>query len=104
MQRDIPVIVDEIFTGLWRLGYISGAKMLGIEPDIACYGKLLTGGLVPLGVTLASEDVFDAFEGDSKVQPQRSRYTVTQIYIKRLCFMDTHTQRILLHAELPLQP
>eukprot|EP00210_Caulerpa_lentillifera_P006579 g6284.t1 len=67
-ERDIPVIFDEVFTGLWRLGYISGAKMLNIKPDIACYGKLITGGLLPLGVTLASEDVFDAFEGESKEQ------------------------------------
>ena len=42
--------------------------MLGIMPDIACYGKLITGGMVTLGVTLASEDVFDAFEGDGKVR------------------------------------
>lgn len=67
-ERDIPVIVDEVFTGFWRLGYISGAKMLNIKPDIACYGKLITGGLLPLGLTLASEDVFDAFEGESKEQ------------------------------------
>lgn len=68
MQRDIPVIVDEVFTGMWRLGAISGAKLLGIEPDIACYGKLLTGGMLPVGVTLAREDVFDAFEGEDKVK------------------------------------
>ena len=42
-QRNIPVIVDEVFSGLWRLGHLSAAHMLGIKPDIACYAKLLTG-------------------------------------------------------------
>lgn len=68
LQRSIPVILDEVFTGFWRLGYMAGAKILGMRPDVACYGKLLTGGLVPLGLTLASEEVFDAFEGDGKVR------------------------------------
>ena len=41
--RGIPVIFDEVFTGLWRLGAPSAAEILGVEPDIACYAKLLTG-------------------------------------------------------------
>ena len=39
----IPVIFDEVFTGLWRLGRPSAAEFLGVHPDIACYAKLLTG-------------------------------------------------------------
>lgn len=42
--------------------------MLGQAPDIACYAKLLTGGVAPLAVTLSTEAVFDAFKGDSKVR------------------------------------
>lgn len=42
-QRNIPVILDEVFSGLWRLGRLTAAQMLGIKPDIACYAKLLTG-------------------------------------------------------------
>lgn len=68
-KRKIPIVLDEIFTGLWRLGSVSAARgYLGIEPDIAAYGKLLTGGTVPLSVTLATEDVLHAFDGDSKMQ------------------------------------
>ncbi|EFN56014.1 hypothetical protein CHLNCDRAFT_145418 [Chlorella variabilis] len=67
-QRRIPVIYDEVFTGFWRLGSLSGAALLGAPPDIACYAKLLTGGLVPLAATLATREVFAAFEGDRKVQ------------------------------------
>lgn len=42
-QQGIPVIFDEVFSGLWRLGTASAAKQLGVQPDIACYAKLLTG-------------------------------------------------------------
>jgi dethiobiotin synthetase/adenosylmethionine--8-amino-7-oxononanoate aminotransferase len=64
--RKIPLILDEVFTGFWRLGESSAAAMLGVLPDIACYAKLLTGGVVPMALTLASDDVFQAFNGDSK--------------------------------------
>ena len=64
--RGLPVIFDEVFAGLWRLGLRSAAPLLGAHPDVAVYAKVLTGGLVPLAVTLASEDVFRAFEGASK--------------------------------------
>lgn len=67
-QRRIPVIYDEVFTGFYRLGWQSGADMLGITPDVGCYAKLLTAGVVPLAVTLASSPIFDAFKGDSKLQ------------------------------------
>ncbi len=42
-EHNIPVILDEVFSGIWRLGHLSAAEMLGIKPDIACYAKLLTG-------------------------------------------------------------
>jgi dethiobiotin synthetase/adenosylmethionine--8-amino-7-oxononanoate aminotransferase len=61
--RRIPIIADEVFTGLWRLGAVSGCALLGVAPDIACYAKLLTGGAVPLAATLASGAVFAAFQG-----------------------------------------
>ena len=66
--RGLPVIFDEVFAGLWRLGLRSAAPLLGACPDVAVYAKVLTGGLVPLAVTLASEDVFRAFDGTSKAE------------------------------------
>lgn len=65
-SRSIPVIFDEVFVGFYRLGVESTSRYLGIQPDIGCYGKLLTGGAVPMGVTLASEDVFGCFLHDEK--------------------------------------
>uniref|UniRef100_M4BHR7 Dethiobiotin synthase n=1 Tax=Hyaloperonospora arabidopsidis (strain Emoy2) TaxID=559515 RepID=M4BHR7_HYAAE len=64
--RQIPVIYDEVFSGWWRLGVESARDLLGIDPDIACYAKLLTGGVVPMAATLASEEVFNTFYADSK--------------------------------------
>ena len=45
-QNNIPVILDEVFSGIWRLGRLSAAHMLRVKPDIACYAKLLTGKIV----------------------------------------------------------
>ncbi|OIS97356.1 PREDICTED: bifunctional dethiobiotin synthetase/7,8-diamino-pelargonic acid aminotransferase, mitochondrial [Nicotiana attenuata] len=67
-SQKIPVIFDEVFTGFWRLGAESATEFICCKPDIACYAKLMTGGIVPLAVTLASEAVFEAFVGDSKLQ------------------------------------
>ncbi|DAZ99840.1 TPA: hypothetical protein N0F65_008583 [Lagenidium giganteum] len=64
--RGIPVVYDEVFSGWWRLGVESARDLLGVNPDIACYAKLLTGGVVPLAVTLSSEDVFNTFYADTK--------------------------------------
>ena len=62
----IPVVADEVFSGLWRLGAVSGCELLGVEPDVACFAKLLTGGTVPLAATLATERVFEAFAEGGK--------------------------------------
>ncbi|KAK9729788.1 hypothetical protein K7432_000031 [Basidiobolus ranarum] len=65
-EKGIPVILDEVFTGFWRLGRRSAAEILGVKPDIAAYAKLLTGGLVPLAVTLTSEEIFKSFYSPNK--------------------------------------
>ncbi|XP_044462822.1 bifunctional dethiobiotin synthetase/7,8-diamino-pelargonic acid aminotransferase, mitochondrial-like isoform X2 [Mangifera indica] len=67
-NRKIPVIFDEVCCGFWRLGVETTVDLLGCVPDIACFAKLLTGGVIPLAATLASKDVFDSFVGDSKLK------------------------------------
>ena len=62
----LPVIFDEVFTGLYRLGRFSPSSFLGVHPDISVHAKLLTGGLVPLCTTLASEEIFNTFSSDDK--------------------------------------
>ncbi|KAK6194153.1 hypothetical protein LQW54_011726 [Pestalotiopsis sp. IQ-011] len=62
----LPVIFDEVFTGLYRLGRFSASSFLDVDADISVHAKLLTGGLVPLCTTLASESILRAFESDEK--------------------------------------
>jgi dethiobiotin synthetase/adenosylmethionine--8-amino-7-oxononanoate aminotransferase len=62
----MPVIFDEVFTGLYRLGRFSAASFLGVHPDIVVNAKLLTGGLLPLCTTTTSEAIFSAFLSNDK--------------------------------------
>ncbi|KAI0996990.1 Bifunctional dethiobiotin synthetase/adenosylmethionine-8-amino-7-oxononanoate aminotransferase [Podosphaera aphanis] len=62
----LPVIFDEVFTGMYRLGRFSAASFLQIDPDISVHAKLLTGGLVPLCCTVASDNIYQAFLSNSK--------------------------------------
>ncbi|KAM3512070.1 hypothetical protein MY11210_004267 [Beauveria gryllotalpidicola] len=63
----LPILFDEVFTGLYRLGRFTPSTFLGIEPDVSVNAKLLTGGLIPLSTTMASEDLFDVFRSQEKV-------------------------------------
>ncbi|KAF9168499.1 hypothetical protein DFQ26_006658 [Actinomortierella ambigua] len=65
--QGLPVVFDEIFSGCWRLGRKSAADMLQTQPDIAAYAKLLTGGLLPLALTLTSDSIFNTFLSDVKI-------------------------------------
>jgi dethiobiotin synthetase/adenosylmethionine--8-amino-7-oxononanoate aminotransferase len=62
----LPVVFDEVFTGLYRLGHFSSSSFLQTNPDISCHAKLLTGGLVPLCTTLASDSIYNAFLSSEK--------------------------------------
>lgn len=63
----LPIIADEVFTGLYRLGHSAPAStLLRIHPDISTHAKLLTGGLLPLAATCASESIFEAFLSPEK--------------------------------------
>ncbi|KAH0565441.1 hypothetical protein GP486_001158 [Trichoglossum hirsutum] len=62
----LPIVADEVFTGLYRLGRPTSSSFLAIHPDISVHAKLLTGGLVPLCATVASESVFESFLGKEK--------------------------------------
>ncbi|CZR61489.1 related to onanonoxo-7-onima-8-eninoihtemlysoneda [Phialocephala subalpina] len=64
--QSLPIIHDEVFTGLYRLGRSSSSSFIKTHPDISVHAKLLTGGLVPLCATLASESIYEAFLGNEK--------------------------------------
>ena len=53
-------IADEVMTGWGRTGTLFACEQARVTPDIACYSKGLTGGSLPLAVTLCRADIFDA--------------------------------------------
>lgn len=62
----LPVVFDEVFTGLYRLGRFNCSSLVQAQPDIVVNAKLLTGGLIPLCTTTASQNIFEAFLSDEK--------------------------------------
>ncbi|HSQ95216.1 MAG TPA: adenosylmethionine--8-amino-7-oxononanoate transaminase [Croceibacterium sp.] len=59
-RHGVLFIVDEVMTGWGRTGTLLACEQAGVVPDILCLSKGLTGGAVPLAVTLASEPIFEA--------------------------------------------
>ena len=58
------LVVDEIQTGLGRLGAWWGVDREGVTPDVLLAGKALGGGVVPVGALLATEEAFDRLSRD----------------------------------------
>lgn len=60
-EYKVLTIADEVFTGFYRTGTAFAILQLQNKPDIICLSKALTGGMMPLGVTMAAEFIFEAF-------------------------------------------
>ncbi len=60
-QNDVFLIADEVMTGFGRTGTMFACEQAGVTPDLMCLSKGLTGGFLPMGATLASADIYDAF-------------------------------------------
>jgi len=59
-QTGTLLILDEVMTGFGRTGTLFACEQAGIAPDILCLAKGLTGGSLPLAVTLCTEEIFAA--------------------------------------------
>jgi taurine-pyruvate aminotransferase len=64
-RYSVLLILDEVITGFGRTGKLFGFEHSGIRPDILVFAKGLTSAYLPLGATVASEQVFAAFQGDA---------------------------------------
>ena len=60
------VIFDEVMTGWGRTGKWFALNHIQETPDIVCLSKGLTGGVLPLGLTVATKDIFNAFLSNEK--------------------------------------
>ncbi|MDE1724830.1 MAG: adenosylmethionine--8-amino-7-oxononanoate transaminase [Thaumarchaeota archaeon] len=65
-KHDVLFILDEIATGFGRLGSMIEYQTQQSIPDIVSYGKMLSGGYLPLASTLANKRVYDSFLGEYK--------------------------------------
>ena len=63
-QAGTLLIADEVLTGFGRCGSFFAFQQAGIQPDLLALSKGLTGGFLPMGVTMASEKIFTAFIGE----------------------------------------
>jgi taurine-pyruvate aminotransferase len=61
----VLLILDEVITGFGRTGKLFGFEHSRIRPDIVTFAKGLTSAYLPLGATVASEQVFGAFQGEA---------------------------------------
>jgi len=57
-------ILDEIQTGLGRLGRWWGADTEDVRPDVLLVGKSLSGGVIPVAAVVASESAYQPFDRD----------------------------------------
>lgn len=62
------LVADEVLTGFGRTGRMFACEHASITPDIICLSKALTAGYLPLGATIATETIFEAFLSDDRAK------------------------------------
>ncbi len=63
-ENNVLFIADEVAVGFGRTGRMFACEHAGITPDLMCLGKGISGGVLPLAATLATEEIFNAFLGE----------------------------------------
>lgn len=60
-RYNVLMIVDEVATGFGRTGKMFACEHENVSPDFLCLAKGITGGYLPLAVTLTTDKIFNAF-------------------------------------------
>lgn len=67
-QYDTLLIFDEVLTGFGRTGDYFACTRAQVEPDIICLAKGITGGFLPLSVTVSSDRIYEAFNSTDPLE------------------------------------
>ncbi len=67
-QYGVLLIYDEVMTGFGRTGELFACVKSETVPDLICLSKGLSGGCLPLSVTMATEAIYDSFYDDDPAQ------------------------------------
>ena len=80
-RHGVLFIADEVMTGWGRTGTLLACEQAGVVPDILCLSKGITGGALPLAVTIATPPIFDAHRSDDRADMffHSSSYTANPI-------------------------
>jgi adenosylmethionine-8-amino-7-oxononanoate aminotransferase len=80
-EHNVLFIADEVMTGFGRTGAMFACDSAGIEPDILCLAKGLTGGSLPLAATLCRPEIFEAHYAKDRAKTffHSSSYTANPI-------------------------
>jgi adenosylmethionine-8-amino-7-oxononanoate aminotransferase len=62
------MIADEVLTGFGRTGRMFACEHAAVSPDVICLSKALTAGYLPLGATVASETIYEAFLSEDRAR------------------------------------
>lgn len=65
-EHDVLLIVDEIAMGFGRTGSYWAFEQAGIDPDIVCVGKGVTGGYLPLSAAVCRDDIYLTFSDEGR--------------------------------------
>lgn len=66
-KYDVLLIADEVLTGFGRTGKMFACGLANVAPDLMCVSKGITGGFLPMGVTLCSDRVESAFRSENRL-------------------------------------
>ena len=65
-QHNVLLIADEVLTGFGRCGKMFACELAGVAPDLMCLSKGITGGVLPMGATVCTDQIHRAFVSDDR--------------------------------------
>ncbi|MEC9048777.1 MAG: adenosylmethionine--8-amino-7-oxononanoate transaminase [Planctomycetota bacterium] len=98
-EHGVPLLADEVMTGFGRTGALFACGRAGITPDVLCLAKGLSGGMLPLAATVATEELFECFLHDerSRFFPHGHTFTANPV----ACAVGVASLRMTLEREVP---